>query len=74
MPPPSTRWMASAEAWSTSLDTVSSSMASATPAADGRSSRTTISRPLLRKAISRIRLVIVSREYVVVSKMSSLAQ
>ena len=40
----------------------------------GRSSRTTISRPLLRKAYSRIRAVIVSREYVVVSKMSGEAQ
>ena len=34
-----------------------------------RSSRTTISRPLLRKAYSRNRLEIVSREYVVVSKI-----
>ena len=40
----------------------------------GRSSRTTISRPLFRNAISRIREAMVSYEKSVLSKMSSLAQ
>ena len=74
MPPASASWIASAPASSTSSATVSSWTASSTSAAAGRSSRTTISRPLLRKAYSRIRAVIVSREYVVVSKTSGEAQ
>ncbi len=53
---------------------VESSTASAISSAAGRSSRITISRPLFRKAISRKRWVIVSSEYVVVSKISALAQ
>ncbi len=74
MPPPSPLRIASPPAWSTALSMVSSSTASSRSSAAGRSSRTTISRPLLRKAYSRKRLVIVSKEYVVVSKISSEAQ
>ena len=74
MPPVSARWMASWPAVSTVASMVPSCTASAISAASGRSSRTTISRPLLRKAISRMRVVMVSREYVVVSKMSLEAQ
>ena len=74
MPPDSAGWIASAPTPSTSWATVSSCTASSTSAATGRSSRTTISRPLLRKAYSRIRAVIVSREYDVVSKTSVEAQ
>ncbi len=66
--------MASLPTASTALSMVESSTASAISAAAGRSSRITISRPLFRKAISRNRWVIVSSEYVVVSKMSALAQ
>ncbi len=74
IPPPSLWWIEAGPAASTSLSTVSSWTASSTSAAAGRSSRTTISRPLLRKAYSRIRAVIVSREYDVVSKTSGEAQ
>ena len=74
MPPPSDLCIAARPASSTSLSTVSSWTASAISPAYGRSSRTTISRPLLRNAYSRMRVVIVSREYVVVSKMSVEAQ
>ena len=57
---------------STAASIVWSATASAIPAArSGRSSRTTISRPLLRKAISRKREAIVSKEWSTVSKIVS---
>ena len=66
--------MASTPDWSTSLSIVSSWTASTRSSASGRSSRTTISSPLLRKAYSRMREVIVSSEWVVVSKVSGEGQ